>query len=164
VEADDESDEDDPDAADWIEDYRLDPYEAPILTRTEMGYAEESMRLLCIKGTFPYSWLTSADKLEEVELPTRESFYNILSESECTPKDHQHAQEVWRHFGCGDMGDYTFLYLATDILLLCDIYERFRRLTLLDYGLDPARFYTAGALCKIHFSFHHSLNIYIYIF
>ena len=36
------------------------------------------------------------------------------------------------------MSNYTLIYLACDVLLLASVYEQFRRLTLADYGIDPA--------------------------
>ena len=44
------------------------------------------------------------------------------------------------------MGDYHDLYLTTDTLLLCDIFENWRNISLRGYGLDPAAFPTAPSL------------------
>ena len=44
------------------------------------------------------------------------------------------------------MGDYHDLYLETDVLLLANVYESFRKVCLDNYGLDPAHFYTAPRL------------------
>ena len=44
------------------------------------------------------------------------------------------------------MGDYHDLYLETDVILLANIFESFRKVCLDNYGLDPAHFYTAPGL------------------
>ena len=127
-------------------DYRHDPYEQPTLTAEESEFFEESLTLCCGKGVFPYTWLDGPDKLQSTELPPRTAFYNDLSERDCSSSDYQHAINVFTHFEMTNMLDYTLFYLSTDILLLADVYESFREITLTDYQLDPARFHTAGAL------------------
>ena len=44
------------------------------------------------------------------------------------------------------MGDYHDLYLKTDVILLANVFEAFRKVYLKNYGLDPAHFYTAPGL------------------
>ena len=44
------------------------------------------------------------------------------------------------------MGDYHYLYLKTDVLLLADVFENFRKKYLEYYGLDQAHYYTAPGL------------------
>ena len=44
------------------------------------------------------------------------------------------------------MGDYHDLYLKTDVLLLADVFENFRKKCLEYYALDPAHYYTAPGL------------------
>ena len=44
------------------------------------------------------------------------------------------------------MGDYHDLYLETDVLLLANVFESFRKVCLDNYGLDPAHFCTVPGL------------------
>ena len=44
------------------------------------------------------------------------------------------------------MGEYHDLYLRTDVVLLANVFESFRRVCLENYGLDPSHFYTAPGL------------------
>ena len=55
------------------------------------------------------------------------------------------AASVWETFGCESMGDYH-VYLMPDVLLLADLFEKFRRTCLEFYNLDPLHYYTAPGL------------------
>ena len=57
--------------------------------------------------------------------------------------DYEHACKVWRDFGIRNLGEYRDLYLCTDVILLANVFESFRKFCLDNYGLDPAHFYTA---------------------
>ena len=41
-----------------------------------------------------------------------------------------------------DMGMYHDIYLTTDVLLLADVFENFRKTSMINYGLDPAHYIT----------------------
>ena len=45
-----------------------------------------------------------------------------------------------------NLGDNHDLYLETNMLLLCNIFEAFRTSCLEHYGLDPTHFYTSPRL------------------
>ena len=159
-EGDEEEDDHDEDAV-LFEDYRDQPYSEPTLTPMENQFADESMNLLCQKGIFCYTWLNAQDKFDCNELPPRDAFFNDLKEEPCDPEDYQRAVNVWRHFRMLKMRQYIRLYLASDILHLADVFEAFRRITLDDYHIDPARFHTTGSLgtlSLIHGYFYPFLN------
>ena len=61
-------------------------------------------------------------------------------------EDYQHAQNIWNKFKLKNMGDYHDFYLKTDVILLANIFESFKKVCLDNYGLDPAHFYTAPGL------------------
>ena len=44
------------------------------------------------------------------------------------------------------MGEYHDLYLKTDVLLLCDVSEKFINVCLKDYGLDPCHYFSSPGL------------------
>ena len=103
----------------------------------------EKRQLLLRKGVYPYDYVDSPAKLEEKTLPPQEDFYSILNQESITDSDYQHAQEVWKTFGCQTLGDYHDVYLKSDVLLLADVFESFRDMALKTYKLDPAHYYTA---------------------
>ena len=70
------------------------------------------------------------------------NFYSSLSNEGITNDDYLHAQQVWDTFRSATLGDYHDLYLRTDVLLLADIFENFRKGAMATYGLDPAHYYT----------------------
>ncbi|XP_069364145.1 uncharacterized protein [Maniola hyperantus] len=98
------------------------------------------------KGIYPYEYMTSYDCLKSSSLPSQSQFYSSLSNSDVSNDDYNHAKDVWNHFSCRNMLDYSNLYLQTDVLLLTDIYENFRDICIKTYGLDPAHYYTAPGL------------------
>ena len=73
---------------------------------------------------------------------SQDKFYSGLSQEGITDQDYKHAQEVWDTFDCRNIGDYHDIYLRTDVLLLADVFENFRRTAMATYGLDPAHYYT----------------------
>ena len=44
------------------------------------------------------------------------------------------------------MGQYHDLYLKTDVLLLCDVFEKFISVCVKDYGLDPSHYISSPSL------------------
>ena len=69
-----------------------------------------------------------------------------MNNEHITDKDYQHAQTVWKTFMLKTMGEYHDLYLKSDILLLADVFENFRR-TCLEYcKLDPCHYFTSPGL------------------
>jgi hypothetical protein len=106
----------------------------------------EDFKLLKQKGIFPYEFMKSTKSLEATSLPILSDFYSCLTDTCITNVDYQHAQNVWTHFNCKTMLDYSDLYLKTDVLLLADIFENFRSVCSETYNLDPAHYFTAPGL------------------
>ena len=46
------------------------------------------------------------------------------------------------------MGEYRTLYLKSDVLLLSDVFEEFKKVCLENYDLDPAWYYTTPGLAQ----------------
>lgn len=45
------------------------------------------------------------------------------------------------------MGEYHDLYVLCDVLLLADVFERFRCVSMKSFDLDPAQYYTLAGMC-----------------
>ena len=102
--------------------------------------------LLYKKGIYPYEYMDSWAKFSETSLPKKEDFYSKLNDEHITEDEYAHAQTVWETFDCKTLGDYHDLYVKTDVALLADVFENFRKLCLQQYGLDPAHYFTSPGL------------------
>ena len=107
---------------------------------------KKNVDLLTRKGVYPYDYVSSLEKLSETQLPPKEEFYSKLNDEDITEDDYQHASNVWDTFKCKSLRDYHDLYLKTDVLLLADVFENFRKTCLKHYKLDPAHYYTSPGL------------------
>lgn len=113
------------------------------VTRSEWNELnDEQFKLITQKGIYPYDYVDSTEKLLEKKLPPIEFFYNKLNESDISVKDYESAKLVWDSFNISSLLEYTNLYLKTDVLLLTDIVENFRRASKQSYDLDPAHYFT----------------------
>ena len=107
---------------------------------------KNNISLLTRKGVYPYDYVSSLEKLSETQLPPKEEFYSFLNDEEISDEDYQHAIKVWNTFGCKTIRDYHNLYLKSDVMLLADVFEKFRSTCLKHYKLDPAHYYTSPGL------------------
>uniref|UniRef100_A0A7E4VNE2 DNA-directed DNA polymerase n=1 Tax=Panagrellus redivivus TaxID=6233 RepID=A0A7E4VNE2_PANRE len=98
------------------------------------------------KGVYPYDYMDSFKKYNEVRLPSISSFYDKLNSKECSQKDYLYAKLVWNKMNCTNLRDYTKIYMSNDVLLLADVFENFRDLSLRVYELDPCWYYTSPGL------------------
>ena len=119
---------------------------AEALKYTGERFKNEKLSLMTRKGVYPYDYMDSFDKFNKTELPTKEEFYSILIDEHISNEDYTHAQNVWNTFKLQTMGEYHDLYLKSDILLLADVFENFRRTCVQYYKLDPCHYFTSPGL------------------
>ena len=98
------------------------------------------------KGVYPYDYMDRFEKFNQRELPTKEQFYSILNDQNVTNTEYDHARTVWKTFDIKNTGEYHDLYLKSDVLLLADVFESFRKTCLKYYELDPCHYFTALGL------------------
>lgn len=111
------------------------------------GYdSSELFALLVRKGVFPYEYIDNYQKLNETSLPPQKSFRSMLTDSDVSNEDYKHAQDVWGKFNIQTLGEYSDLYLKTDVLQLADVFENFRVTCHATYLLDPAHHFGAPGL------------------
>ena len=120
------------------------PVEA--LKYTSEKFQKEKFNLMTRKGIYPYDYMDSFDKFNKTELPTKEEFYSQLSDEHISDEDYTHAKKVWNTFKLQTMGEYHNLYLKSNILLLADVFENFRKTCLQYYKLDPCHYFTSPGL------------------
>ena len=78
--------------------------------------------------------MSDYEKLEE-ELSSKEKFYSFLTERKSTNKEYQHVPSFWKKSEIETMKDYQDLYLECDVLLLNNVFEKFRNNSLKNNGL-----------------------------
>ncbi|XP_068712979.1 uncharacterized protein [Montipora foliosa] len=105
----------------------------------------KELDLMSKKGVYPYDFMDSFEKFNE-KLPPKEEFCSILNDEHISGDQYKHAQNVWNTFDLKNMGEYHDLYLKSDILLLADVFENFRKTCLQYYKLDPCHYFTSPGL------------------
>ena len=115
------------------------------LKYTSKQFKGTKLDLMVRKGVYPYDYMDSFDKFND-KLPRKEEFYSILNDEHISDEDYKHAQNVWNTFSLKNMGQYHDLYLQSDILLLADVFENFRKTCLEYYKLDPCHYFTSPGL------------------
>ena len=85
---------------------------------TSEVFNNEKFSLMKKKGVYPYDYMDSFKKFKK----KKQSFQQKNSFT-----DYKHAQKVWKSFNLENMGDYHDLYLKSDVLLLADVFENFRK-------------------------------------
>ena len=106
----------------------------------------EKIDLVSRKGVYPYEFMDDFEKFKKQSLPKKTSFFSRLKQEKVSDEDFEHAQKVWKEFELKNMGDFHDLYLKTDVLLLADVMENFRKLCEKHYELDPAHFFTVPGM------------------
>ena len=105
------------------------------LKYTSEEFKGNKLHLMSKKGVYPSDYMDSFEKFNQTELPTKDQFYSILNDQHITNDEYDHAKKIWKAFNIETMGEYHDL--KSDVLLLTDIFENFRKTSLKYYQLDP---------------------------
>ena len=77
------------------------------------------------KGFYSYECTSDFEKFKE-ELPSKEKCYSSLAVTKISDKEYEHVLNVWNRFEMKTMENYQDLYLKCYVLLLADVFEKFR--------------------------------------
>ena len=116
------------------------------LKHTSEEFKGNELHLMSRRGVYPYDHMDSFEKFNQTELPTKEQFYSVLNDQTITNDEYYHAKKVWKAFNIETIGEYHDLNLKSDVLLLTDIFENFRKTCLQYYKLDPSHYFTSLGL------------------
>ena len=121
------------------------------LPKEALKYASEEftgkeLSLMSQKGVYPYDFMDSFEKFDQTEPPTKDQFYSVLNDQDIMNDEYNHARKVWKTFNIKTMGEYHDLYLKSDVLLLADVFENFRKTCMQYYKLDPCHYFTSPGL------------------
>ena len=108
-------------------------------------FSGEKLELVKKKGIYPYEYFNNFKKFKGSKLPDIDCFFSSLKDCCVSEKEYQRACNVWKVFKIKNLGEYH-LYLKTDVLLLCDVFEKFISACLEDYGLDPCHYFSSAGL------------------
>ena len=104
------------------------------------GFTKDEVDLLTRKGIYFYEHADNFEQFELTELPTQEQFFSKLTQKGVSDDEYAYAQQIWKVFRCQNRWDYHDLYLKTDTLLLADVFESFRTVSMENYKIDPAHY------------------------
>ena len=113
---------------------------------TKQVFKDDKFKLMKQKGVYPYDYMNSFEKFNETKLPSQNDFFSQMNNQHITDEEYNHAQTVWDTFELKTMGEYHDLYLQSDVLLLADVFENFRKTCLEYYRLDPCHYFTSPGL------------------
>ena len=102
--------------------------------------------LLLRKDIYLYEYMDDLEKVNEETLPEKEEFYRNLNIEDITHVGYIHAKRVCKDFDIKNLGEYHDLYLKSDVLLLVDFFENFKKMSLKIDELNPAKFISAPGL------------------
>ena len=92
------------------------------------------------KGHFPYSYLDSFTKFEKPLPNYGDDWKNTLTgKINISEADVAQAFKIYTLFGCRKLGDYHDVYSRTEVLILADVFEKFRQVCMKVYKLDPVQ-------------------------
>ena len=95
--------------------------------------------LLLSKGVYTYKYMESCKIFDETSLHDKKEFYSSLNMEGITNVDYRHGKRVFKYFNNENIDNYHDLYVQNDTLLLANIFENFRNVTIKIYELDPAQ-------------------------
>ena len=116
------------------------------LIYTSQVFKGKRLNLMSQKGVYPYDFMDSFEKFDQMELPTKDQFYSVLNDQHITDDEYDYAKKVWKTFKIKTMGEYHDLYVGSDVLLLTDVFENFRKTCMQYYKLDPCHYFTSPGL------------------
>ena len=109
-------------------------------------YFKENFKYACKKGIYPYEHVDDFNKFNEVGLPKYNDFYSKLKNSNYEKSEYIEAEKTYNEMKLSNFGEYHDFYLKCDVLLLCDIFENFRKLSLSYFKLDPVHYMSLPSL------------------
>ena len=96
---------------------------------------------------FPYNYV-NPENLENENIPDKKHFYNMLTLKDIDDKDYNIVKKFYKNMEFKNLREYLECYLKSDITLLADIFNNFRKITFDNLGLDPVKYISAPSLTK----------------
>ena len=88
---------------------------------------------------FPYMYI-NPENLENENLPDKKYFYNMLKLKDIDNKEYNEVKNFYKNMEFKNIREYLECYLKSDITLLADIFNNFRKIIFDNIGLDPVKY------------------------
>ena len=109
-------------------------------------YFKSKTSLIARKGLYPYEFAQNKNDFKLKGLPSQNQFYSSLSNKTPTDIEYANALNVYDVMQCKNFGDYHDLYLKTDVLLLADIFCKFRATIKKNYRFEILNYISLPSL------------------
>ena len=96
---------------------------------------------------FPYMYI-NPNNLDEKFLPKKKYFNNILTMKKITKKQYKEVKLFYEKMKFKNLREYLKCYLTSDITLLADNFNNFRKMIFDQFELDPVKYVSSPSLTK----------------
>ena len=96
---------------------------------------------------FLYSYI-NPNNLDEKFLPKKKDFYNKLTMKKIRNKEYKNVKLFYEKMKFKNLREYLECYLTSDIILLADIFNNFRKMIFNEFELDCIKYVSAPSLSK----------------
>ena len=96
---------------------------------------------------FPYMYV-NPDNLENENLPEKKHFNNILTMKDISDKKYNNIESFYKKMKFKNIKEYLQCYLKSDITLLADVFNNFRKIVFEQFELDPVKYASSPSLTK----------------
>ena len=96
---------------------------------------------------FPYNYVNS-ETLKDKNIPDKKHFYNMLTLKDITDKEYKLVKKFYENMKFKNLREYLECYLISDITLLSDVFNNFRKIIYDNLELDPVKYISAPSLTK----------------
>ena len=114
-------------------------------------FGSKKLEILKQKGAYPHEYMNSFERFHEEKLPARIYFFSStkkekidndgkISDGHASIKDYLVCEKIWEKFDMKNMGDYHEHYLKKYVLLLTCVFEKFTKIYMEFYGLNPCHY------------------------
>ena len=118
------------------------------LKRVTKNHFQDKFEMVYKKlENFPYMYV-NPDNLENENLPEKKYFNNILTMKDISDEEYNNVQSFNKEMRFKNIKEYLECYLKSDITLLADTFNNFRKVIFDQFELDPVKYISAPSLLK----------------
>ena len=97
-----------------------------------------ALEMLKKKGVYPYEYFKNFKSLQSAKnFPPQKAFYSNLNKAHISKEEYQNGKKVFGFFKCRNMEEYMRLYNALDVILLAEVFTKYREMVIHHFELDP---------------------------